>query len=194
MPPPMNIGYVDLDPGGLGQVDLQGQAGGGAEVTAPVGGGGVAGHVEPFVARKWSIPIGAGLGAAGDGHSTAGLFPLRVGFRHRAIPRYLAWGAGLGPSVAFGEGGASIAGVADLELVLGTSAHRIGFSFGIRPAFSFDAHAFTFYTLLEPVIAIPVGRARVTVGLIAGPWVTPTDAGTASGGFVGAAIGIHRRF
>jgi hypothetical protein len=194
MPPPMNIGYVDLDPGGLGQVDIQGQAGGGAEVTAPIGGGGVAAHFEPFVARKWSIPIGTGLGLSGDGTGATGHFPLRVGFRHRAIPKYLAWGMGMGPSVIFTGGGAAVAGVADVELVLGTSAHRVGFSLGMRPAFSFDDNDMTFYTLLEPAVAIPVRRSSVTIALVGGPWVTPTVDGAPAGGFFGAALGLHRGF
>lgn len=194
MPPPMNIGYVDLDPGGLGQVDIQGQAGGGAEVVAPLGGGGVAAHFEPFVARKWSIPIGTGLGLSGNGTGATGHFPLRVGVRHRAIPKYLAWGMGIGPSVVFDDDFAGVSGVADAELVLGTSAHRVGFSFGMRPAFSFDAHNMTFYTLLEPAVAIPVRRSSVTLALIGGPWVTPTTEGTPAGGFFGAALGLHRGF
>jgi hypothetical protein len=194
MPPPMNIGYVDLDPGGLGHADIQGQVGGGAEMALPLGGGGVAAHFEPFVARKWSIPIGTGLGVSGAEYAAAGHFPLRVGFRHRAIPKFLAWGMGLGPSVVFDDDFADVSGVADLELVLGTSAHRVGFSFGMRPAFSFDANHMTFYTLLEPAVAIPVQRSSITIALLGGPWVTPTIEGTPAGGFLGAAIGVHRGF
>ncbi len=193
MPPPMNVGYVDLDPAGLGHADIQGQVGGGAEVTLPLGGGGVAAHFEPFVARKWSIPIGTGLGISGANGYAQGHFPLRVGFRHRAIARHLAWGAGIGPSVVF-DNDAHVAGVADLELVAGTSRHRVGFSFGIRPAFSFDASLMTFYTLLEPSIAIPVRRTSVTIGLVTGPWVTAFPDGAAAGGFLGSAVGLHRRF
>jgi hypothetical protein len=194
MPPPMNVGYVDLDPGGLGRADVQGQVGGGAEFAGPMGGGGMVGHFEPFVARKWSIPIGTGLGISGDGSGAQGHYPLRVGFRHRAVPRYFAWGMGLGPSVVFNSAGAAVAGVADVELIVGTSANRVGFSFATRPAFSFDSTDMTFYTVFEPVIAVPVRRTSITFGLVAGPWVTPTIDGTPAGGFLGSTFGLHRRF
>jgi hypothetical protein len=196
LPPPMNIGYVNLNAAGRGRVDISGQAGAGAEVAFPLGGGGAVGHVEPFVAERWSIPVGAGLGLAGAGGAPAGYFPLRVGLRHRALPGRLAWGFGLGPSVVFTGSGAEASGVADVELIVGKTTPRIGFSFGIRPAFSFQPGAMTFYGMLEPAIAVPVSRASITFGLLGGPWVTtPSEFfGTASGGFLGASIGVHRRF
>jgi hypothetical protein len=201
LPPPMNVGYVAMDPAGQGHVDVQGQVGGGAWVSAsPYGGGGVAGHAEPFVADRVSIPIGIGLGVAGDRWETIGLLPVRVGVRHRAA-RNFAWGVGLGPSIGFAELGAGISGVADLELIAGLQRHNIGFSFGIRPAFSFDGYGMTFYGLLEPTLAIPVGsrRTSLTVSVLGGPWVTVSGGGNFVGsawysGFLGAAVGLYRRF
>ena len=194
MPPPMNVGYVDLTAPGRGTIDVQGQVGGGAELTAPAGGGGVVAHFEPFVARRVTIPIGTGLGISGRSGGAQGHLPLRVGVRHRAVPRHFAWGAGIGPSVAFDGDGALVAGVADLELVAGTKTRRVGFSFGIRPAFSFDPDAMTFYTLFEPTFAVPIRRSSLTLGVIAGPWVTATEDDPPAGGFLAFALGLHRRF
>ncbi len=193
LPPPMSIGYVALDPSGRGGVDIQGQVGAGAEFAGPAGGGGAVGIVEPFATRRFSFPIGVGFGVAGANGSATGLMPLRFGVRHRAL-RHFSWGLGVGPSLAFSGGGAQVAGVADLELVVGTHLQRVGFSFGFRPAFSFSDRAMTWYGLFEPQLAIPVGRARLTVGLLTGPWVTGTQAGNAAGGFLGVAFGVYRRF
>jgi hypothetical protein len=194
LPPPMNVGYVALDPSRQGGVDLQGQFGGGASFAGPTGGGGGVAHVEPFVARKVSLPIGFGLGVAGAGGRATGLMPFRFGVRHRAL-RHLAWGVGIGPSIAFDSGGAQVAGVADFEIVPGVQMHRFGFSFGIRPAFSFVSGGLTFYGMFEPAFAIGLGRqTSLTLALVAGPWVSAIDGHGTASGFLGAAIGVHRRF
>jgi hypothetical protein len=200
LPPPMSVGYVAMDPAGQGHVDVQGQVGGGAWPTYDAyGGGGVTGHAEPFVADRISIPIGVGIGVASNRRETFGLLPVRVGVRHRATPTF-AWGVGLGPSLAFAELGAGISGVADLELVAGVQRRDIGFSFGVRPAFGFDDYEATFYGLLEPTVAIPVGsrRTSLTVSVLGGPWVSFSAGGNLVGsdygGFLGAAVGLYRRF
>ena len=199
MLPPMSVGYIDLAAAERGSVDVQGQLGGGANLRPTMGGGGIAGHVEPFAGRTVSFPIGTGLGVSGMEGRAAGHLPLRVGLRHRAVPGRFAWGVGLGPSVVFDEGGADANGVADLELVVGTKHPRIGFSFATRPAVSFNAHNVTLYAMLEPTVAIPLGDVSLTVGLLGGPWVTPelrvlSESSTYWGGFIGTAVGLHRRF
>jgi hypothetical protein len=160
----------------------------------------MAGHAEPFVAERVSIPIGVGIGVVGDSGGAGGRLPVRVGVRHRAVPTF-AWGVGLGPSVAFADLDAGVSGVADLELIAGVQRPNIGFSFGIRPAFSFDPEDLTFYGLLEPTLAIPVGSRRLslTVSVLGGPWVNVTHSGRFAGsvwysGFLGAAVGLYRRF
>jgi hypothetical protein len=151
------------------------------------------------VADRVSIPVGVGLGVASNRWETVGLLPVRVGVRHRAT-RAFAWGVGLGPSLAFAEIGAGISGVADLELIAGMQRHDVGFSLGIRPAFSFDSYEATFYGMLEPAVAIPVGsrRTSLTVAVLGGPWVSFSAGGNLIGsdygGFLGAAVGLYRRF
>jgi hypothetical protein len=81
MPPPMNVGYVSLDPARAGAVDVQGQAGGGGFLPRGAGGGATMMHVDPFVARRVSLPIGVALG----GSTFGGHGILRVGVRHRAL-------------------------------------------------------------------------------------------------------------
>jgi hypothetical protein len=199
MPTPMSIGFVDLDAAERGSVDVQGQIGAGANFGPAMGGGGVAGHAEPFVGRTVSFPIGTGLGVSGAGRYGVGHLPLRVGMRHRAVPGRFAWGLGLGPSVVFDDQSASASGVADVELVVGTKHPRVGFSFATRPAVSFEANTVTLYGMLEPTVAIPIGDVSLTLGLLGGPWLTPnlrilSTTSSFWGGFIGTAIGIHRRY
>ena len=188
MPPPMNVGYVAMDPSRKGGVDVQGQAGGGSWVPGPAGGGGAAMHVEPFVAKRVSLPIGVGAGGSGFG----GHIPLRVGVRHRAT-KVFAWGAGIGPSVIVDRNFGSVSGIADLEVVLGVQKPIIGFSLGIRPALSFTERDLTVYVLGDPTLAIVlVGTTSLTLAIPFGGWV---DTATADGsGFMAGAIGVHRRF
>lgn len=196
MPPPLGIGHVVMDPSGRGGVDIQGQLGGGAEFLGPSGGGGGAVHVETFVSEKVSFPIGAGVVlGGGSGSGVGGFAPVRVGVRHRA-GRHVAWGGGIGPSLIFGAPGPIFSGVADLEVIAGASFRTVGFSVGLRPAFSFEQSAeFTWFALVEPSLAFPVGPASLTVSLLGGPWVTRiSNGGHAEGGFLGAAFGVHRRF
>jgi hypothetical protein len=189
MPPPMNVGYVAMDPAHAGGVDVQGQAGGGAWVPEAAGGGGAAVHVEPFVSRRVSLPIGGGLGGSGLG----GHAPLRVGVRHRAT-RVFAYGAGIGPSITFESFGPNfVAGVADVEVVFGVDRRIVGFSIGVRPALSFAPGSLTFYALGDPTLAIAlVGDTSLTIAVPFGGWVdTNTRDGSA---FLSAALGVHRRF
>jgi hypothetical protein len=189
MPPPMNVGYVTMDPSRRGGVDVQGQAGGGSWLPDPLGAGGTAMHVEPFVTEHVSIPIGTGLG----GSELGGNAPLRVGVRHRAA-RVFAWGAGIGPSVMFDRSSIWASGVADVEVILGVQKPRVGFSFGLRPALSFDAHNLFVYVLGDPTLAITlVGQTALTIAVPSGGWVDTS--GTLGGaGFMSGALGVHHRF
>jgi hypothetical protein len=187
MPPPMNVGYVTMDASHRGGVDVQGQAGGGSWVPGPTGGGGAAMHVEPFVADDVSLPVGVGVGG-----SLAGAhLPMRVGLRHRVRP-FFAWGAGLGPSFIFDRTFGVQAGVIDLELIFGVQRSRVGFSFGVRPALSFTGVDLTAFVLGDPTLAIRlVGDTSLTLAIPCGGMIFEGGDGT---GFMGAAIGVHRRF
>lgn len=185
--PPMNVGYVAMDPSRRGGVDVQGQVGGGGELPSGLAGGGGAMHVEPFVTPKVSIPIGTAV----VGSTAGGFAPLRVGVRHRAT-RFFAYGAGIGPGIVFDRGSVTASAAADIELVFGLQRPWGGFSIGIRPAVTFDAGFATFYTLLDPTLAIAVTpRTSLTLAVPLG------GAYTSLGGavpFMTGAIGLHRRF
>ena len=189
MPPPMNVGYVAMNPSGCGGVDVQGQVGmGGALPSGPPNGGGAA-HVEPFVTRRVSIPIGVGVGG---GAASDGFAPLRVGVRHRPLP-FLAYGAGLGPSFVFDRAFFGTTGVADVELVLGLHRPCVGFSVGLRPALSFDAGGLAFYGLCDPSLAITLAPAlSLTLALPVGIYHLPVAGGVVP--FMSGALGVHRRF
>jgi len=187
MPPPMNVGYVAMDPSQRGGVDVQGQAGGGSWIPGPTGGGGAAMHVEPFVADDVSLPVGVGVGGSFAGAH----LPMRVGLRHRVRP-FFAWGAGIGPSFIFDRMFGVEAGVIDLELVFGRQWSRVGFSFGARPALSFTGVDLTAFVLGDPTLAIRlVGDTSLTLAVPFGGMIFEGGDGTA---FMGAAIGVHRRF
>lgn len=184
--PPMNVGYVAMDPSRRGGVDVQGQVGvGGALPSGPVGGGSTI-HVEPFAGPKLSVPIGLGLAGSTEG----GVAPLRIGVRHRAR-RFLAWGGGIGPAINFSDLGAFPSGVADLELVLGMQRPWGGLSVGMRPTVSFDAGFAMFYALVDPTIAFVVApQTSLTIALPMGGFYT----GYGGGVFMTGALGIHRAF
>jgi hypothetical protein len=145
-------------------------------------------HVDPFVADRVSLPIGAGLGGSGLelGHGL-----LRVGVRHRAL-KVLAWGGGIGPSILFDRSSAQVAGVADLELVLGRQWRAVGFSLGMRPAMSFDADSWAFFFIGEPTLAVTVApRTSLTIAVLTGVY---DPSFSEAGAFLAGAFGVHRRF
>jgi hypothetical protein len=181
-------------------VDLQANAGGFGYFTdgGGEGVGGAVGRVEPFATPKVSFPISAGLGAMGLGDDALGGFATRVGFRHRADPN-LAGGFGGGPTVTFADGDHEFGGMVDLELVPGIQTPKFGFSFAIRPTFVvIDGSLWSFHQLFEPAIAIPIGKSSVVASVFGGPFVAvyvdPEFGGHFEGGFLGASIGLHRRF
>lgn len=188
MPPPLNVGFVAMDPSHARGVDVQGQVGGGGVFAGGPSGGGSTMHIEPFVARKVSLPIGVGVGATPG----QGMAPLRVGVRHRPVS-FLAYGAGIGPSLVFDRHFASVSGNADIELVLGVQRRVIGFSAGIRPTLAFPSSPAWFYLLLDPTLAIAVTpHTSLTLAVPFGVQYTSAFGGASA--FMTGALGLHRRF
>lgn len=190
--PPMNVGYVAMDPSRRGGVDVQGQLGGGGELPEGMAGAGGAIHVEPFVAPKVSIPMGTGMAGSIEG----GAIPLRVGVRHRAT-RFFAYGGGIGPGLSFfgafdRRSGVIASGAADIELVFGMQRRWGGLSIGFRPAVTFQRDFAVFYTLVDPTLAIVMTpTTSMTVAVPFGGLYT-IDGG--AGPFLTVAIGLARRF
>jgi hypothetical protein len=184
----MNVGYVAMDPAHPRHVDVQGQVGGGGWLPHGDGGGGSTMHIEPFVARKVSLPIGAGVGASPG----QGMAPFRFGVRHRPLS-FLAYGAGIGPSLVFDRHFATVSGNADIELVLGLQRRVFGFSVGIRPTLAFPSSPAWFYFLVDPTLAIAVTpHTSVTLAIPFGlQYVSAFGGATA---FMTGALGLHRRF
>jgi hypothetical protein len=189
MPPPMNVGYVAMNPSGRGGVDVQGQVGAGGVVPDGGAGGGGSAQVEPFVAPRVSIPVGVGVVGMRD----AGFAPLRVGVRHRPTS-FLAYGAGIGPSVMFDRGSIVAAGVADVELVLGLQRPRVGFSVGLRPAVSFDAGLATIYAMCDPTLAVRIAAGTSITFAVPFGLIHTVGVGIGTFAFMSGALGVHRRF
>jgi hypothetical protein len=185
--PPVNVGYVAMDPSRRGGVDVQGQIGGGGALPRDPNGGGAAMHVEPFVTPKVSIPIGTGI----VGSTVGGAVPLRVGVRHRAT-RFFAYGAGIGPGVSFLDGIVIASGTADIEFIFGLQRHWGGFSVGLRPAVTFDSGLAFFYTMVDPTLALAITpRTSLTLAL---PMGASYLVGSPPTPFLTGAIGLFRRF
>ena len=144
--PMSNPGYVDLGPSPPGRTE----AGADARAVGMSSAGWAAGgtlRVTPHVDERWAIPVEAGafpaLQSGGTSHGN-----LRVGVRRRLRP-WLSLGAGAMGNATHRGGAFGLGGGGDLELALGTSRERFGFSATWRPGIS--ANQLTVPTLWMPV-------------------------------------------
>lgn len=208
-PPPVQQGFISIEPGARGRTDVTAVGGPvglfSADGASIVGNGGL--NAEPFVGQRLSVPVGVGVGGS------PAWVGSRVGLRYRPREYPITVGVGGGPGLtvrryselelAAREFDVGSYGALDLEFAMSHRWRRFALSGALRPALSIWnlAQLVSFYGLIEITPAVFFTESiAMTLHVVTGPQlsVAREEGGTYSDplptGVLGGGLGLYVQF